>query len=67
MANEKPSEPAIDTGDVVLHGPTQETWVVAFVRGEDLSWCGWPEGFAKLAACTLLTKATSETRLNLLK
>ena len=57
----------IETGDVVLHGPTKERWVVAFVQDENLSWCGWPEGWAKLADCTLVKKATPEARLKLLK
>ena len=34
----------IDTGDTVKHGPTGETWVVAYVQGDRLAWCGWPEG-----------------------
>lgn len=56
----------IDTGDVVLHGPTNERWLVAFVQGENLSWCGWPEGLAKLADCRLIEKASPEKRLMLL-
>jgi hypothetical protein len=39
----------IDTADHVLHGPSGETWVVAYVEGDRLAWCGWPEGEAKLA------------------
>jgi hypothetical protein len=57
----------IDTGDIVLHGPTQERWVVAFVQGDNLSWCGWPEGWAKLTDCALVEKSTPEARLKLLK
>ena len=56
----------IDTADVVLHGPTQEKWVVAYVRGDCLAWCGWPEGEAKLSDCTLQKKATPEERNKLL-
>lgn len=56
----------IDTGDVVLHGPTQERWVVACVDGDRLSWCGWPEGMAALSDCTLIKKATPEERQKLL-
>jgi hypothetical protein len=57
----------IDTGDYVKHEPSGEHWVVACVDGEYLHWCGWPEGDAKLADCTLLQKATPEQRLKLLK
>lgn len=57
----------IDTGDTVLHGKTGETWVVAYVEGNRLAWCGWPEGTADLADCTLVEKATPEARLTLLR
>lgn len=57
----------IDTGDLVRHMPSGETWVVAYVKGEYLAWCGWPEGEAKLADCELLEKATPEYRDKLLK
>jgi hypothetical protein len=58
---------AIDTGDVVHHTPTGESWVVACVNGDRLSWCGWPEGTALLSDCTLVVKATPEERNNLLE
>lgn len=47
----------IDTGDTVKHLPTGEEWLVAVVDGERLSWCGWPEGWAKVADCELVRKA----------
>lgn len=56
----------IDTGDHVKHGPTGETWLVAFVEGDRLAWCGWPEGFADLADCTLIQKAAPGEREKLL-
>lgn len=59
--------PDIDTADHVLHGPTGETWVVACVQNERLSWCGWPEGTADLADCTLVKKAAPEERDKLLR
>lgn len=59
-------EAAIDTGDHVRHEPTGETWVVACVQGDRLSWCGWPEGAAALSDCTLTKKATPEERADLL-
>lgn len=57
----------IDTGDTVIHAPTGEAWTVACVENGRLSWCGWPEGTASLADCTLVRKAIPESRLELLK
>lgn len=57
----------IDTADHVLHGPTGEEWVVAYVIGDRLAWCGWPPGQAALADCTLKKKATDEEREKLLR
>ena len=58
---------AIDTGDIVLHRPTGETWVVAGVIGDTLMWVGWPEGCAKLSDCELQEKATQNERNELLQ
>lgn len=44
----------IDTGDHVHHAPSGEDWVVAYVAADRLAWCGWPQGQAALADCTLL-------------
>lgn len=57
----------IDTADHVLHAPSGESWVVAYVRGDRLAWCGWPQGEAALADCTLLKKATDAERDKLLR
>lgn len=57
----------IDTGDYIYHYPSREKWVVAYVQGEYLVWCGWPQGEAQLSNCVLLKKATPEKRLDLLK
>ena len=56
----------IDTGDHVHHEPSGEDWVVAYVRGDRLAWCGWPGGQAALADCRLLRKANDDDRLKLL-
>jgi len=56
----------IDTGDTVRHISTGETWLVACVQGNDLSWCGWPEGYAKVNDCELIRKAPPEERLAML-
>ncbi|MEM7227302.1 MAG: hypothetical protein AAF432_00660 [Planctomycetota bacterium] len=57
----------IDTGDTVLHRPTGETWVVAFVQGDQLAWVGWPNGRADLADCELVVKAHPTERMELLR
>lgn len=57
---------SIDTGDAVFHIPSGETWIVACVDGDYLSWCGWPPGWARLSDCTLVRKATPEQREQLL-
>jgi hypothetical protein len=57
----------IDTADHVLHKPSGESWVVAYVKGDRLAWCGWPQGEALLADCTLTRKASAEERDKLLQ
>ena len=57
----------IDTADVVLHKPTGERWVVAYVKGDRIAWCGWPEGEAQLADCELVDPANETQRIGLLK
>ena len=57
----------IDTGDHVHHAPSGEDWVVAYVAADRLAWCGWPQGQAELADCTLLKKATPDEREKLLR
>ena len=56
----------IDTADKVHHAPSGETWVVAYVQGDRLAWCGWPPGEAALADCSLTEKATPAERDKLL-
>lgn len=50
------------TGDSVHHGPTGETWVVAYADPSTgfMSWLGYPEGRAAIADCTLTKRATDE-------
>jgi hypothetical protein len=54
--------PPFRTGDSVLHGPTGETWVVAYADPATgcMSWLGWPAGRALIADCTLAKRATDE-------
>jgi hypothetical protein len=56
----------LDTGDVVLHKPSGEHWVVAYVDGDKLSWCGWPEGLARVTDFELVRAAQPDARLKLL-
>lgn len=53
--------PPLRTGDSVAHGPTGETWVVAWADPATgyMAWLGWPEGEARIEDCTL-TKAASD-------
>ena len=57
----------IDTGDIVFHRPTRETWVVAYVKGKHLCPCGWPESLAQLTDCLLVEKASTSERMRLLE
>lgn len=57
----------IGPGDEVFHAPSGETWVVACVIGDRLSWAGWPEGHALLGDCRLVTKATEQQRYEILR
>ena len=41
----------IDTADHVHHAPSGEDWVVAYVRGDRLAWCGWPSDGRKTTGC----------------
>jgi len=45
-------------GDHVFHRPTEETWVVAWCEGDDLAWCGWPNGMARTSDCELVHRAS---------
>lgn len=64
-----PTEPApsIDTGDTVLHRPTGEQWIVAYVNGDRLSACGWPDTIVPLADCELVHKARPGQRMDILQ
>lgn len=58
-ANEMPPR----AGDHVLHHPTGETWVVAYVDGDYLAWCGWPEGEANLSDCTIVKRCSDDEHI----
>jgi hypothetical protein len=62
MPETKEGDAPIRCGDVVLHRPSGEEWIVAAADPESdaLMWCGWPEGVAKLSDCELLRRASPE-------
>ena len=49
-------------GDTVQHHPTGEEWLVAYAdpARDELAWCGWPPGVAKLSDCTLVRRCSDE-------
>jgi len=53
-------------GDHVFHRPTGQKWLVAYVDGDYLAWCGWPEGEARVADCDLVKTCSDEEHLKLL-
>jgi hypothetical protein len=50
-------------GDHVRHGPTGETWVVAFAdtKTGELAWAGWPPGRARIADCEVVYQCPDQT------
>lgn len=56
------------TGDHVRHRPSGEVWVVAYVRPEtdDLAWCGWPHGLARMYDCEMVKACSDEDHVKLL-
>ena len=54
-------------GDHVHHKPSGEDWVVAYVSGDRLAWCGWPDGTAALEDCEIISYCTDEEHLKQLR
>jgi len=54
------------SGDVVLHRPSGEKWVLAYAEGEEVSACGWPFSIARAADCDLVKAATDEQHIAML-
>jgi hypothetical protein len=48
------------TGDVILHRPSGEKWLVAWADDKHVICCGWPESQALIADCDLIEPATEE-------
>ena len=61
-ANANEEETRIRTGDTVIHGPSGETWIVAYAdyRRGILAWVGWPPGHAQLSDCKRVKACTDE-------
>lgn len=59
--------PKFRTGDVVLHGPTGETWVIAYDDGRYVVPYGWPLCFATAEDCTLKKAATDAAHAKLVQ
>ena len=54
-------------GDVVLHKPSGEEWLVAWAEGNDIAWCGWPNGLARVSDCEITKKATDAEHLKIVR
>ena len=50
-------------GDTVHHHPSGEDWVLRYVKGDRLSWLGWPPGEASVADCSLASRCSDEEHL----
>lgn len=54
-------------GDIVHHEPSGEDWVVAYVDGEDLAPCGWPDSLARASDCWLKKSVSDEDHVKILR
>lgn len=54
-------------GDVVHHLPSDEEWTVAYVDGDNLAWCGWPDGAARISDCRLKKACSDEEHVKWLR
>ena len=50
------------TGDIVLHQPSSEEWVVAWADHQSgyMAPCGWPTCQARISDCTIVGAATDD-------
>ena len=61
------SERRFVAGDVVLHRPSGERWLLAADQeGGEVVCAGWPETVAKAGDCELVTAATGVRRLDMI-
>ena len=62
------SDPSrIQIADAVHHAPTGEDWLVARVTETHVYPAGWPPCRAEIADCTLLKKASEESRRDMIQ
>ena len=54
-------------GDLVLHCPSGEIWVAAYVDGDWLAWCGWPAGEAPLRDFELYQACDDDEHVRMLR
>jgi len=54
-------------GDTVLHHPSGEKWLLAYRDGDFVSWCGYPEGTARVEDCTVVKACTDEEHRQMLE
>lgn len=70
-AEPQPAEPVrrpFRAADIVHHTPSGEDWVLAVDEENGrVQPCGWPETMADAKDCTLITLATDEHRIEMLK
>ena len=59
-------KPMFRCGDHVHHR-SGEDWIVAYIDGDDLAWCGWPDGLARTSDCQLIKACSDEEHLQWLK
>lgn len=54
-------------GDTIKHSPSGETWTLAYVNGENVSWVGWPAGEAYRKDCTLIEACSDAEHVKMLR
>lgn len=56
-------------GDIVLHKPSGQRWVVAHVSdsGEMVAWCGWPGGMTNTTDVELVEPCDDATHMKTLR
>jgi uncharacterized protein YodC (DUF2158 family) len=55
------------TGDTVIHKPSGQRWIVAYVDGDYMSWCGWPDGEALASDCEVVKICSNAEHVALLE
>jgi hypothetical protein len=61
------AEQTPELGDTVLHKPSGEQWLVAYVRDGRLAACGWPDEIVPASDCALISRMPLGKKLSLLR